>query len=93
MLFVMAACCAQADPGTALRFNGTNGYVSVPHAAALDAFPLTITAWIRTARTAALYDGVATKYSPGSGNGYSLHVYNGRLRAWYFSPTSRCLSR
>ena len=88
MLFVMAACCAQADPGTALRFNGTNGYVSVPHAAALDAFPLTITAWIRTARTAALYDGVATKYSPGSGNGYSLHVYNGRLRAWYFSPTS-----
>ena len=75
---------AHADATSCLRFNGTNGYAGVPHDAALNAFPLTITAWIRTSRTALLYDGIVNKYFPGAANGYSLHVYNGRLRAWYF---------
>jgi len=75
---------SQVSPGNCLRFNGTNGYVSVPHDPALNAYPLTITAWVRTLRTAPLYDGIVNKYAPGAGNGYSFHVYNGRLRAWYF---------
>ena len=83
---VLRAFIANADPGSALHFDGTNSYVNIPHAAALDAFPLTITAWIRTFRSARLYDGIVNKYSPGSGNGYSVHVYNGRLSAWYFRP-------
>ncbi len=75
---------AQSGAGACLRFNGTNGYVAVPHDAALNAYPLTITAWVRTFRTAPLYDGIVNKYVSSSANGYSFHVYNGRLRAWYF---------
>ena len=84
LLLVAASAESQVAPGNGLRFNGTNGYVSVPHDAALNAFPLTVTAWVRTSRTAPLYDGIVNKYTPGSLNGYSFHLYNGRLRAWYF---------
>ena len=79
---------ARADAGSCLRFNGTNGYAAVAHDGALNAFPLTITAWIRTSRTALLYDGIVNKYFPGAANGYSLHLYNGRVRAWYFRNSS-----
>ncbi len=78
----------QAGPGSALSFNGTNNYVTVANNAALDAYPLTVTAWIRTKRTAPLYDGILNKYAPGSANGYSLHVYNGHVYAWYFRSGS-----
>ena len=81
---MLSALRALADPGTALHFNGTNSYVNLAHAAALDAYPITITAWIRTFRSALLYDGIVNKYASGSANGYSLHVYNGRLSAYYF---------
>ena len=86
LLLYLAGASAQSQviPGSCLRFNGTNGYASIPHDAALNALPLTVTAWIRTSRTATLYDGIVNKYFPASANGYSLHVYNGRLRAWYF---------
>src|SRR5690242_13856784 len=67
-----------------LRFNGTNGYAAVAHDAAYNSMPLTITAWIRTARVAPLYDGIVSKYVPGSGSGYSLHVYNGQVAGFYF---------
>jgi hypothetical protein len=75
---------AQPGAGNCLRFNGTNGFVSVPHNAALNAYPLTVTAWVRTSRVALSYDAILNKYFGGSGNGYSFHIYNGRLRAWYF---------
>src|SRR6185503_18767069 len=73
VLLCLAAVSAwsQVTPGNCLRYNGTNGYASVPHDAALNAYPLTITAWIRTSRFAPLYDGIVNKYAPGSGNGYS----------------------
>ena len=74
---------AQPASGTSLRFTGTNDYVSVPHSPALNAFPLTITAWIKTARVTNLVDGVITKYFDASFNGYSLNIRNGNLYAWY----------
>ena len=88
LFMAVVAASAQVSPGNCLRFNGTNGYVAVASDAALNAYPLTITAWVRTSRTALLYDGIVNKYAPGSGNGYSLHVYNGRLRGWYFGSSS-----
>ena len=36
--------------GTALKFSGGGDYVSVPDDPALDAFPLTVMAWVRTSR-------------------------------------------
>jgi hypothetical protein len=59
--------------------------VEVAHNAALNAFPLTITAWTKTLRNTPDYFGVVNKYFGGSANGYSLHIQNGRVYAWYFN--------
>ena len=83
MLCLLSVLCAQADPGTALHFNGTNSYVSILHDAALNAFPLTVTAWVRTFRSSALVDGIVSKYFDASFNGYSLNLRNGNLYVWY----------
>lgn len=73
--------------GTALRFDGTNQSVVVVHHASLNAFPLAITAWVKTAQNSAGYVAIANKYAPGSGNGYSLHIHQGRVAAFYFAGT------
>jgi hypothetical protein len=70
--------------GSALSFDGVNDSVEVASVAALNPYPLTITAWIKTAQNSPGYVSVANKYVAGSGNGYSLHLHNGRLYAFYF---------
>jgi len=70
--------------GTAVSLNGVNQHVAVPHTPDLNAYPLTVTAWIKTSRNALSYDAILNKYPPGSGNGYSVHLYNGRVYAFYF---------
>gem|GEM_PF-2133992 len=81
---LVSSAKAQGGPGFALQFNGTNNYVTVPHNAAFNAYPLTITAWVKTSRTAATLDGIVSSYFPGSLDGYSLFVYQGHVRAWFF---------
>jgi hypothetical protein len=70
--------------GSSLSLNGVNQDVTVASTADLNAYPLTITAWVKTSRTAANYDAVVNKYASGSGNGYSLHLFNGHIYAFYF---------
>jgi len=70
--------------GTSLSLNGVNQNVTVAAAADLNAYPLTVAAWVRTSRTAANYDAIVNKYPSGSGNGYSFHLYNGHICAFYF---------
>jgi hypothetical protein len=72
--------------GTALKFSGATDSecVTVPHDPALNALPLTVMAWVRTSRNAAQADGIVSKYADASGDGYSMFLYNGHLRAWYF---------
>lgn len=70
--------------GNALRFDGVNDTVQVASAPALNTFPLTVTAWIKTTQNSPGYVSVANKYAGGSGNGYSLHLNNGHLAAFYF---------
>ena len=77
------AARAQSTAGNALAFTG--GYAQVPHAADLDAVPLTITAWIKTTASPPLASGIVNKYVASSLNGYSVHLENGRVFAWYFS--------
>ena len=72
--------------GTGISFDGLDDQITVNHAPALNAYPLTVTAWFRTSRNSANYDAIVNKYPGGSGNGYSLHVRNGRLAAFYFNP-------
>ncbi|HEX5219301.1 MAG TPA: LamG-like jellyroll fold domain-containing protein [Verrucomicrobiae bacterium] len=74
------------NPGTAL--NLTNGFVAIPHAPSLNAFPLTISGWLRTSSTQSM-DVVISKYvevepSEGEPNGYQLFLENGVLKAFYF---------
>src|SRR5439155_23288798 len=68
--------------GQALSFDGVDDYVDVPTAPALDTFPLTVAAWIKTTDTG--LHGVINKYLPGSFNGYQIFTNGGSLCAWYF---------
>ena len=83
---LLASLGAAADPGSALRLAGTGDYVSVAHAPALDAFPLTVTAWVQTLRNTNQADGIVSKYQDASGNGYSLLLYNGNVYGFYVRP-------
>ncbi len=74
---------AQVSPGNALHFDGTNGYVSVAHNTAFNAYPLTVTAWFRTTNTT-LTRGIASKIVDGVGDGWSLIVQGGRLRGFFY---------
>ena len=79
---VLPPTAADCGPGTALILDGVNNYVSVADSAALDAYPLTLTAWIKTTHNSTSYAGIVNKYA--SSSGYSLFLYSGHLRAWYF---------
>ena len=72
--------------GQALSFDGVDDYVQVSHAADLNPFPLTVTAWIRTTTT--VRAGIVNKYVASSLSGYNLYTENGQLCAWYFRDAS-----
>jgi len=73
----------QAQPGSALHFDGATGFVQGSTAAALNPYPFTVTAWFRTTNTT-LTRGIASKIVDGVGNGWSLIVQGGRLRAFFY---------
>jgi hypothetical protein len=56
---------AQEGAGHALRFDGAGDNVLVPHTNALNAFPLTVTCWLRTTQSA-FGPGVVNKPAPAS---------------------------
>jgi hypothetical protein len=72
--------------GSALSFDGLDDYVGVPHAAALDAYPLSVAFWLKTGATG--QRGLVNKYLPSSFNGYQVFVDAGNLCAWYFRDAS-----
>ena len=80
---ILLACRVSAEPGSALRFDGVNGYVQVAHNTNLNAYPLTATAWFRTTNGAAAGQGIVSKYTGSSGNGWGLVVENGHLRGFH----------
>src|SRR5262245_51075171 len=74
-------------PGNALNFNGTSAYAVMSHSAALDAYPLTVTAWFKTTQTngpAALVN----KYYANSLSGYQIYVDQTGIHAWYFRDSA-----
>jgi len=73
---------APGQVGQAFQFDGTSN-VQVPTNATLNAYPLTLTAWLRTSATGPELRGIMSRYQDGSSNGFSLHVVNGNLGAWY----------
>lgn len=83
---VAAPLAIPEDPRGALAFDGVDDFVEVTHRAALNAYPLTVAAWVQTTRNEPVVDGIVCKYVDGSFNGYGMFVYGGRLRAFYFGP-------
>ncbi len=68
--------------GLGLSLDGLNDYVRVPHASALNAFPLTASVWFRTT-TSVGTKGLVSKYVASSFNGYQIFIRNQKLCAWY----------
>jgi hypothetical protein len=67
--------------GAALSFDGIDDYVEIAHAAALNAYPMTLVFWVRT--TATGLHGVVNKYVASAFDGYQVYVNGGSLCAWY----------
>ena len=72
--------------GRAVSFNGVNQSGLVPHTALLDAFPMSLSLWVKTS-TAGLA-GVANKYLASSRSGYQVFLSGGSVCAWYFRDAS-----
>jgi hypothetical protein len=85
-LLMNGAAWVPGPIGTAVGLDGADDYVEVQHAPALDAYPLTVSAWVRT--SAGGLSGVLNKYLPSSFNGYQIFVNGGSLCAWYFKDAS-----
>ncbi len=73
------------NSSTALSFNGLDNSVSFalgPNSM-YNAYPLTVTAWVKTAAPGET-GGLVNKYVSASGNGWQIYLLNGQVRAWYF---------
>ena len=87
LLLCFTAFSASALPGTALRFNGS--YASVAHTAALDAYPLTVTAWVHCLANNGTYQTIVSKYTNSSFDGWALQITpSGQLRGFYYRAGS-----
>jgi hypothetical protein len=71
--------------GHALEFDGVDDRVVVPHGDSLNAFPLTLTFWVKTSDTGTAGRGLVSKYYDGSANGYALFLNGGHVRGSYFA--------
>ena len=80
---VQSQVFALPGAGSALHYDGINGYVQVAHNPNLNSFPFTVTAWFRTTNTANTVSGMVSKYVNASGNGWFLILQNGSLRGYY----------
>jgi len=77
------------SPGDALQFDGAVRYVQVLHTTAFNAYPITVSAWIKTASTVAQVGGIVSKYADASANGWGLFTYAGKVRGFYFASPGR----
>ncbi|HZN04748.1 MAG TPA: LamG-like jellyroll fold domain-containing protein, partial [Candidatus Polarisedimenticolia bacterium] len=72
--------------GLAVAFDGVNDTASVPHHAALDAYPLSTAFWMKTGATG--ITALVNKYAASSLNGWQVFTGGGNLCAWYFRNAS-----
>jgi hypothetical protein len=82
---VNGATWIQVPAGVSL--DGVDDYVRVPHAGMLNAFPLTVSVWLKTSSSTG-QRGVVNKYVANSYNGYQIFFENGDLCAWYLRSTT-----
>ena len=81
----LVAFSAGAGINTALHFNGTNNYAAIPHNAALNGYPMTVTAWFRCVAANSAGQVILSKYTNSSYDGWALVVApSGQLRGFYY---------
>src|SRR5947209_2683040 len=83
---LLPAAHGAGGPGFALSFDSAS-YVSVPHNAALNAYPLTVTAWIHTFQSNGR-PGLVNKFQNGVLNAWQIYLDKGVLRANYMAGNS-----
>ncbi|MDF2577931.1 MAG: hypothetical protein K0S74_1415 [Chlamydiales bacterium] len=71
-----------------IYFDGANNIVSVAHSGPLDAYPLTISAWVKTTTNTTVESVILNKCVEASSNGYNFYVYNGNICAYYYKDSS-----
>ena len=85
LIVVSSTARAQSPAGYALEYDGTDDQVNVFYVTdnyLFNAFPLTLSVWVKTTQVTAAGQGIVSDYHDGSLNGYSLFLLNGRARAW-----------
>ncbi len=82
---------AQTGAGMALAFDGVNDYVSISNSAALNTYPLTVAAWMKTGQFGG-FIGVINKYFASSDNGWLLQLHNGNITAYYMANSGNNVS-
>jgi len=80
------------NAGYALSFNSSGNYVAVPHTTSLNAYPLTLTFWVKTLQSVGVA-GLVNKYPTASLNGYNINLRGGHARAWYYRTSTNFVSR
>ena len=76
------------NAGSALRFDDTDGTVTVPHDPVFNSYPMTASAYVLTTTTDNEARGIMEKYIGGGFNGWIMFLHQGRVRAWYFRDAS-----
>ncbi len=74
------------DDDRVLQFLGTDGYVNIPSESELNAYPITVSLWVKTEDlSTSSATGLLSKYGNGTFNGYIIYLYNGHIFAWYMA--------
>ncbi|MGE0453569.1 MAG: Ig-like domain-containing protein [Vicinamibacteria bacterium] len=73
--------------GQAVSFDGLDDHVGVAHASSLNAFPLSVSVWFKSASASGVR-GIVNKYVGGSYDGYQIFLNDGTLCAWYLRDAS-----
>jgi hypothetical protein len=81
ILTLSALITQTAAAEMALVFNRANEVVTVPHSPELNAYPFTLTAWVKTDLNDGLSRQIIGKRT--SSNGYAIALQNGRVQAFY----------
>jgi hypothetical protein len=69
--------------GQAIAFDGVDDYVQIASTNGLNAYPITVAAWIKTAGTAGV-SGIVSKAVAGAGDGYAVYMNGGNVCAIFY---------
>ena len=72
--------------GQALSFDGSDDYIITAHDSALNAYPITVSTWIKTGVNDGTRRYILNKYE--FPNGYAINLLSGKIRAWYLTSSS-----